>query len=211
MTLLIVLLVGFGISFLGQIVLSNSNIAATQLAVQEGFANAWLFALGATIVEIIYLRLSLTGMDWVLQHKAIFKAMGWVTVVLFLVLGIVAFVTANKQTPEKKGILINNKIHRFLLGAGICAINPVQIPFWFLWSTQLIQNNVLLPQTGHYNTFTVGAGLGTLAGMGLYIYGGNYAIQKMKTSNKTLNIVMGIVFIITALIQLYRMVYKPWI
>lgn len=211
MTLLIVLLVGFGISFLGQIVLSNSNIAATQLAVQEGFTNAWLFALGATIVEIIYLRLSLTGMDWVLQHKTIFKAMGWVTVVLFLVLGIVAFVTANKQTPEKKGILINNKIHRFLLGAGICAINPVQIPFWFLWSTQLIQNNVLLPQTAHYNTFTVGAGLGTLAGMGLYIYGGNYAIQKMKTSNKTLNIVMGIVFIITALIQLYRMLYKPWI
>lgn len=211
MILLIVLLVGFGISFLGQIVLSNSNIAATQLAVQEGFTNAWLFALGATIVEIIYLRLSLTGMDWVLQHKTIFKAMGWATVVLFLILGIVAFVTANKQTPEKKGILINNNIHRFLLGAGICAINPVQIPFWFLWSTQLIQNNVLLPQTSHYNIFILGAGLGTLVGMGLYIYGGNYAIQKMKTSNKTLNIVMGIVFIITALIQLYRMIYKPWI
>ncbi|HNF29593.1 MAG TPA: LysE family transporter, partial [Chitinophagaceae bacterium] len=143
MTYLIILSIAFGISFLGQIVLSNMNMAATQLSVQEGFNKAWKFGIGVAIVEIIYLRLALTGMSLVTQYKYIFKLLGWITVVVFLILGVLAFISAYKQVVEKKGLLINNKINRFLLGVTISALNPVQIPFWFLWSTQLIQNNVL--------------------------------------------------------------------
>ncbi len=211
MILLTALTAGFLVSFLGQIVLSNSNIAATQLAVQENYKNAWLFCLGATVVEVTYLRLSLTGMNWVMQHKMVFKILGWVSVALFIGLAIYSFITAQKQAPEKKGILINNKINRFFLGFGLCAVNPVQIPFWFMWSTQLVQTNVLKPTFVAYNIFTLGAGLGTLAGMAIYIYGGNYAVEKMKTSNKTLNLILGFVFLITALIQLYKIIYNPWI
>ncbi len=211
MVLISILCIAFGISFLGQIVLSNMNMTATQLSVQEGYKKAWYFGIGVAIVEIIYLRFALTGMDWVAQHKIIFKTLGWLTVIIFFVLGIMAFVTARKQTIEKKGVLLNNKLHRFFLGASISALNPLQIPFWFLWSTQLIQNGVLKTTSTHFNIFCLGAGLGTLAGIGVYIHGGNWAITKMKTSNKTLNLIMGCVFFITALIQLYRMLYKPWI
>ncbi|HMZ46322.1 MAG TPA: LysE family transporter [Chitinophagaceae bacterium] len=211
MTYLIILSIAFGISFLGQIVLSNMNMAATQLSVQEGFNKAWKFGIGVAIVEIIYLRLALTGMSLVTQYKYIFKLLGWITVVVFLILGVLAFISAYKQVVEKKGLLINNKINRFLLGVTISALNPVQIPFWFLWSTQLIQNNVLQTNFHQFNFFCIGAGLGTLAGIGVYIHGGNWAINKMKTSNKTLNLIMGVVFFITAIIQLYRIIYKPWI
>ena len=211
MDVVLILFIAFGISFLGQIVLGNMNITATQLSVQEGFTKAWLFGLGVATVEMFYLRFALTGMDWVLQHKLLFKTLGWLTVVIFLALGIAAFVNAKKQTAEKKGILLDNKIHRFLLGAGFSALNPLQIPFWFLWSTQLIQTGVLKNSTIQFNLFTIGAGLGTLVGIGLYIHGGNWLITKMKTSSKTLNTIMGCVFIITALVQLYRMLYKPWI
>ena len=211
MAILSILFIAFGISFLGQIVLSNMNMTATQLSVQEGHKKAWLFGLGVAIVEIIYLRFALTGMDWVAQHKVVFKILGWATVFIFLLLGILAFVTARKQTIEKKGVLLNNKLHRFLLGASISALNPLQIPFWFLWSTQLIQNNVLQTTNLHFNIFCIGAGLGTLTGIGIYIYCGNWAITKMKSINKTLNLIMGCVFLITALIQLYRVIYKPWI
>jgi threonine/homoserine/homoserine lactone efflux protein len=211
MTLISILFIAFGISFLGQIVLSNMNISATQLSVQEGFSKAWQFGFGVAIVEIIYLRFALTGMDWVAQHKVIFKTMGWLTVVMFFALGIAAFISAKKQTKEKKGVLLNNKLNRFVLGLSMSALNPLQIPFWFLWSTQLIQNGILKTTFQQFNFFCIGAGLGTLTGIGIYIHGGNWAITKMKTSNKTLNIIMGFVFIITAIIQLYRMVYKPWI
>ena len=203
-----VFFIGFLISFLGQLPLGNMNLTATQLSVQENYRNAWKYGLGIVLVEIIYLRLALTGMDWVVEHKVLFAIMGWLTVIVFIVLGILAFVMARKQTSAKKGLLLNNKMNRFLLGVVVSGINPAQIPFWFLWSTQLLNSKVILPTTGQFNLFTAGAGLGSLAGLAVYIHGGKWIITKLKTSNKGLNIFMGIVFILAGLLQLYNMLFK---
>lgn len=203
-----VFFIGFLISFLGQLPLGNMNLTATQLSVQENYRNAWKYGLGIVLVEIIYLRLALTGMDWVVEHKVLFSIMGWLTVIVFIVLGILAFVMARKQTSAKKGLLLNNKMNRFLLGVVVSGINPAQIPFWFLWSTQLLNSKVILPTTGQFNLFTAGAGLGSLAGLAVYIHGGKWIITKLKTSNKGLNIFMGIVFILAGLLQLYNMLFK---
>jgi len=199
---------GLGISFLGQLPLGNMNLTATQLSVQENHTSAWKYGLGIVIVEVIYLRLALSGMDWVVENKTLFTIMGWVTVVVFIVLGVLAFVMARKQTSAKKGLLINNKINRFLLGAMVSGVNPAQIPFWFLWSTQLLDAKVILPTTLHFNLFTVGAGIGSLAGLAVYIHGGKWLITKMKTSNRGLNVFMGVVFIFAGLFQLYNMLFK---
>jgi len=148
-------------------------------------------------------------MDWIVENKIVFTIMGWLTVVVFLALGIFSLILARKQAGEKKGLLLNNKLDRFLLGVSISAINPVQIPFWFIWSTQLIQGKVLQTTFLDFNLFTAGAAVGSVAGLAVYIYGGKWAIAKMKASNKQLNTFMGIVFILAALWQLYNMIYKP--
>ena len=80
--LLYVSFLGFLISFLGQLPLGNMNLTATQLSVQENSSTAWKFGAGIVIVEVIYLRLALTGMDWVVEHKQVFTILGWVTVFL---------------------------------------------------------------------------------------------------------------------------------
>lgn len=203
-----VFFVGFLISFLGQLPLGNMNLTATQLSVQENYRSAWKYGAGIVIVEIIYLRLALTGMDWVVDHQQLFAIMGWLTVIVFIVLGILAFVMAHKQTGAKKGLLLNNKMNRFLLGIVVSGINPAQIPFWFLWSTQLLNSRVLMPTTSQFNIFTAGAGLGSLAGLAVYIHGGKWMITRLKTSNRGLNIFMGIVFIFAGLFQLYNMLFK---
>jgi len=160
---------------------------------------------------MIYLRFALTGMSWATEHRNWFLALGWITVVLFLVLGIMAFVTANKQTGDKKSLVLNNKLHRFFLGLMMSAFNPLQIPFWFLWTTTLFQMGWLSSNSYAFNLFTVGAGIGTIAGLALYIHGGNWLVNKLNTSNKTLNQTMGIIFILTALLQLWRIIYQPFI
>ena len=99
-------------------------------------------------------------------------------------------------------------MNRFLLGIVISGINPAQIPFWFLWSTQLISSKILMPATSQFNIFTTGAGLGSLAGLAVYIHGGKWMLTKMKTSNRALNTFIGIVFILAGLLQLYNMLFK---
>lgn len=207
MEFIMILLWGMLISFLGQLPFGGVNMTATQLSVQEGFWPAWKFALGIALIEVIYLRVSLTAMSWVVQHQLFFRILGWVTVVLFLALGVLSFLATKKQTDDKKTLLLNNKINRFFLGASMSAVNPVQIPFWFVWSSYLINNGALQTNNTDYTLFTVGAGCGTLAGLSVYIHGGNWLVTKMKTSNKTLNKVVGMIFILTAFIQLYKMIY----
>lgn len=206
MNSIIIFLEGWLVSFLGQLPLGTMSITSTQIAVQENFRNAWKYSFGVAIVEIIYLRLTLSGVDWILQHKLLFIILGWITVVLFLVLGFISFVTAFKQQSEKKAVLLENNLSRFFLGLSMSALNPAQIPFWFIWSSYLINDGSLPTDVSSFNLFTIGCGTGTIAGLALYMYGGNWIIKKMNAGTRILNIIMGCVFIIAALAQLYRMI-----
>ncbi len=208
MHFIFIFFLGWLLSFLGQLPLGTMSITSTQIAVQENFNNAWKFSIGVTIIEMIYLRLVLSGVDWIMQHDLFFTILGWLTVVVFLVLGIISFITARKENGGKKTLLLNNKLNRFWLGVSMSTLNPAQIPFWFIWSSYFLDIKLLRANFAEFNLFTAGAGLGTLVGLAVYIYGGNWLVTKMKTSTQTLNKIMGIIFIIAALAQMYRMLYK---
>lgn len=211
MDVAIILIGGWVVSFLGQLPLGNMSFTATQIAVEEHFKNAWKYAIGVALVEMLYLRLALTSMDWVVQHRTWFLALGWLTVVLFFLLSYLSFRAANQTSATKKAVVLNNKLPRFVLGLTMSALNPVQIPFWFLWTSQWIAWGWLPTERTAFNYFTLGAGLGTIAGLALYIHGGNYIVKRFQAGKQRLNQVIGVIFFITALIQLYRMIWNPWI
>lgn len=205
-----VFFIALGVSFLGQLPLGNMNMIATQVSVQEGVKSAWRFGVGVAIVEIIYLRVALSGIDWVLTHEMLFRVLAWATVVFLRGLGVATLIKAKKQKPTERGIIVDNKFNRFLLGVSLSALNPIQIPFWFTWIITLVNNGLLLPGNANYNLFTLGAGVGTLFGIGVYIHGGKWAFKKSGKNNKSLNYVLGVVFIIAALIQMYKNIFSPW-
>jgi len=206
--LLLVLFMGWLISFLGQLPLGSMSITATQIMVNEGLKPALSYTWGVTIVEMIYLRIALSGMDLVYQHPNVFNAIGWITVVFFFVLSVVSIRSAIVHHPEKKNVLISNKLHRFLLGMTLSAMNPAQIPFWLLWSSYMLDWKILHPSTIQYNIFTMGVGMGTITGLLAYIFGGNYLITKLNVSNKSLNKIMGGIFFVASMAQLWRMLIK---
>lgn len=209
LSLLAIFFIGMLISFLGTLPLGSLNVSAMQIAITEDTRKAILFSLGVALVEILYVRLSLQGIDWVIAHQQLFYLLEWATVFLFVVLAISSFMAARKKNSNAKNILLNNKMNRFWLGLTMSAINPVQIPFWFIWSTYLLSNNILLPQPVQFNTYTAGIGIGTLIGLGIFIFAGRWLLNKLKASHRIINIIVGIVFIISAAIQLYRVWYKP--
>ncbi|HEY1870482.1 MAG TPA: LysE family transporter, partial [Chitinophagaceae bacterium] len=55
---------GMLISFLGSLPLGTLNVAALQIAITDGYIAAILFSLGSLLVEMIYVRVSLVGIDW---------------------------------------------------------------------------------------------------------------------------------------------------
>lgn len=202
--LFFIFLTGSAISFAGQLPLGNLAVTATQIGAEENLKNAWRYALGVALVEIVYLRISLAGVAWLSNNKSFFDILQWATIAVFTLLGCISFITALKAPPEKKGILIRNKLPRFFLGVTMSAINPAQIPFWFFWSTYLVSINLLANTTTDFNCFTMGAGAGTLSGLALYIHGGKWLVERFHIRNKTLNIFLGVVFLASALLQLIK-------
>lgn len=199
---------GLIISLLGALPLGSLNVTAMQISVQENSRNAIKYSLGVAIVEIIYVRISLKGMNWVMENERLFYILEWITVFLFIILAVVSFITARKSR-DQKNILLNNKMKRFFLGFTMSALNPVQIPFWFIWSTYLLSTGVLKPTELQFNFYTIGIGVGTLLGLGVFIFAGKWLVNKLQASHRTINIAVGIIFVISAGIQLYRVINKP--
>jgi threonine/homoserine/homoserine lactone efflux protein len=205
---LIVFWSGCLLSFLGQLPLGTMSITATQIAVQESVSVAWKYALGVTLVEMVYLRIVLAGMNLLMRYEIIFSIMSWLTAVVFLILGILCIKHTKTRPDNKKTLMLGFSIDRFLLGLTMSALNPAQIPFWFIWSGYFMDMHWLSSSFVEFNWFTLGAGLGTLLGLWLYIVGGNWLVVKMKASTRQLNNAIGIIFIVAAIIQFYRLFAK---
>ena len=196
---------GLIISFLGSLPLGTLNVAAMQIGIQESIKNAMYFSIGSLLVEMVYVRLSLVAIDWVRKQHKLMKAMEWITLLIIVALAVGSFIAASKSGGTAKNIMLQNNMHRFLLGMFMCAINPVQIPFWFGWSTVLFTKKILEPKPSHYNLYIVGIGLGTLTGNAVFIFGGKWMVQRIANSQQYLNWVIGGIFALTALIQLIKM------
>jgi len=66
----------------------------------------------------------------------------------------------------------------------------------------------LLPRKDHYNTYIVGIGLGTFFGNCVFHFGGQLIANKISGNQHILNWVIGGIFAITAVIQIWRMFKK---
>jgi threonine/homoserine/homoserine lactone efflux protein len=198
---------GMFISFLGSLPLGTLNVAAMQISITDGYTEAILFSLGSLLVEMIYVRVSLVGMDWIRKQERIFRILEWVTLLIVIALAVSSFYAALHPKTEKN-IILSSRLPRFVLGATMCAVNPVQIPFWFGWSTVLFAKKVLLPRTDNYNSYILGIGIGTFMGNCVFIFGGQLIVQKLNTNQSILSWVIGGIFAITALIQIWRMFKK---
>jgi threonine/homoserine/homoserine lactone efflux protein len=198
---------GMFISFLCSLPLGTLNVAAMQIGITDGYTAAILFSLGSLLVEMIYVRVSLVGMDWIRKQEKIFKVLEWVTLIIVLALAVSSFYAA-LHPKTGKNIILSSTLPRFVLGATMCAVNPVQIPFWFGWSTVLFAKKVLLPKNSHYNLYILGIGIGTFIGNCVFIFGGQLIAQKLQSNQNILNWVIGGIFAITAAIQIWRIATK---
>lgn len=205
--LLRIFITGLFISFLGTLPLGTMNIAAMQISVTDGLRPALYFSMGVLLVEIAYVRLSLVAMNWIRKQQRLFKILEWITLAIIVALAVSSFIAA-ADPAVKKNVVLSNTIHRFWLGAMMSALNPVQIPFWFGWSTVLFTKKVLLPRNTHYNTYIAGIGIGTFAGMCLFVFGGRLLVDKLNSSQHVISWVVGGIFALTAVLQAWRMFKK---
>jgi len=202
-----VFVMGMFISFLGSLPLGTLNVAAMQISITEGLYAAILFTTGTLIAEIVYVRLSLIAMDWVRRQQKLFRMLEWLTLLIVVALCVASIYAATHPSVDKN-VILNSNVHRLLLGLIMGSVNPVQIPFWFGWSTVLFTKGILQPKNSYYNTYIFGIGFGTLIANFVFVFGGRLVADKVNNNQHIMNWVIGGIFAITAIIQIYKMFTK---
>ena len=129
------------------------------------------------------------------------------SVLIILALAVSSFVAASDETV-KKNVLLSGGVHRFWLGMFMSALNPVQIPFWFGWSTVLFTKKVLEHKNSHYNSYITGIGTGTFIGNLIFILGGRFVVEVLNTNQKILHLIIGCIFLVTAIILMIKIFRK---
>jgi len=196
------------ISFLGSLPLGVLNATATQLSVEKGFYTALVFAIGATIIELLYVYITLLAMDWISKKIKLFRLFEWFTIILILALSYNSLSAAINMEGISSIVPAESK-GAFFSGMLLSALNPLHIIFWLGWNTVLIEKTILQKSKGNYSIYTIGTGLGTIAGFSVFIFGGNYIIHQLLFNETVINWIIGIALFTTAIIQMYNIGRKP--
>ena len=207
MPLLRIFFTGLFISLLGTLPLGTLNVAAMQISVTDGVGPAINFSLGVLLVEMLYVRVSLVGIDWMRKQEKFFRWFGWFSVLIVIALAVSSFVAA-ADPHVKKNVILSGTLHRFWLGVTMSALNPMQVPFWFGWSSVLFAKKILLPRNDHYNVYISGIGIGTFIGIAIFIFSGQFLVKGLNAHQKMMNWIIGGIFAVTALIMIWKLSRK---
>lgn len=198
---------GMTISFLGSIVIGTIGLSAMQISITEGYRPAIIFSIGSIVGEVIYVRLLLVALNWLRQQERIFRILEWIAVLIVVILAVGSFKAALGHHGAKN-VVLSYTMHRFWLGLFLRGISPAAIPFWLGWSSVLYTKGIMKAQKGFYNGYLLGIGLGTFAAHCIFIFGGKIAVQKLDASQEAINFVIGCVFAITAILQIWKILHK---
>lgn len=200
---------GMIISFLGSLPLGVMNITATHISIQQGVKAGLIYATGSMLVEILVVRLTLVGMNWLARYQKIFFFLEVITTGLLFLIAAGSFIAAYKMKVFSNALLPAQFLDPFRTGAILSATNPLHISFWLGWSTILLNKQVLEPRPIQYNWFVTGIGTGTILGFMVFIYAGAYFVAQITKHQNILNWIIGILLFGTAIFQAKKIFFVP--
>jgi len=199
---------GMLISFVGSLPPGIINIAASQISGKQGVSAAIVYAIGSMLAEVIIVRIALSGMSWLTRSQKFFRVLEWMTAGLLIVFSATCFISADSM-QEFPVILPDLLLPPFLTGIVLSAINPLHIPFWLGWSTVLMNKSVLTTGPQQYDIYVAGIGIGTIAGIIVFIFGGQYLLKTFHSNQFLINCAIGFALLAAAFFHIKKMIFVP--
>jgi len=183
--------------------LGTLNITITNLSIQQGYFNTAKFALGAILVEIIIVKISISFTIQLEKIKTLLKVFNWLSIIILFSLATIFFIYAIKKTPSDTypSIKLNNLI---LWGAVLSLVNPLQLPFWIAWTSILKTKKLLTRHLFHQIVYFFAIALGTGFAYYLYIEIGSGLILFFKNQSYLINFIIGVSLLFTGLLQFLK-------
>ncbi len=203
-------MLGFGISFVGSLPIGALNLTAIEIAVSERYAKVLWFALGVVIIEYIQAYFAILFSDYLMANPRIDEAIQIAVIPLFFIIGLVFFFAdrfkkrESGQSKEGKKLQSEKRWPPLVKGIALSVVNPLAIPYWVVYSTSLKAAGLLVFQPATIHSFIIGVCAGTFIALAMFGGIGELLTRWIEKYKKWFNEVIGLVFIIMAIIQLLR-------
>ncbi|HEY8400288.1 MAG TPA: LysE family transporter [Cytophagaceae bacterium] len=197
--------IGMVVSFLGSIPLGTVNLKVIQTTINENVKAGLYFALGATLVELVYSWIALKFSGFLIENSHIDYWIQVGAIPAFLCLGIY-----NYQKEHKAILEVEQQVQKgksFLNGIFIGLINPLQIPFWIAYGTLLLSNDWIINDDAYLNVFILGIVTGSYLLLAILAFTSQKISRRLKINGSNLNRLIGIVFILLACYQLGKVLF----
>jgi threonine/homoserine/homoserine lactone efflux protein len=175
--------IGVIANFIGYIPPGNINLSLVQIAINRGMKEALHFIIAFSCVEFFFTYFIMNAADFLARQLNLDRIIDWIMVVLFSVMGAIAWSHRNRSPKAQKASKKNNITYGILMGI----LNPVQIPFWIITGSYLITHQWI--ETGWIALviFSVGSAAGAFLCLFGYARSARYVQRKLDLSNKTIN------------------------
>lgn len=193
--------IGFAASFIGSVPPAAINLTIIQISLSQGLRAALWFALGATLLELVYGKVALYFASWILQNKVVEVYITMLSVPVFLILAWFSFRAKPDPQPAENEAPVSK--NAFWYGAFLGLINPLNIPFWVLWGTNFIKAKWIRDEEFWINVFIAGIVCGTLALLVLVAMISRRLQKRFSFNTAGINRAIGYVFLILSLYNIY--------
>lgn len=192
-------IIGLVVSFIGSIPLGTVNLAVVQTTININFRAGFYFALGATIIELIYSAIAIKFIAVLLNNSNLELIIQVISIPAFVLLGIFYY---RKQEVAKAAETKKRK--SFYNGLFIGLINPLQIPFWIAYGSYLLSNNWIRNEEYLLNVFIAGICTGTLLVLTLIALVSRKIISRIDMQTKAVNKGIGVILFALSAYQLFN-------
>jgi threonine/homoserine/homoserine lactone efflux protein len=202
--LLLNITLGFVVSLLGSLPLGVLNLTALRLTVQQGIRAASRFVLACTLIEFVYAYLTVWGARWVSQYALLKPLAEGLTALVLLALGIHYLL----KKPAESTAPVADAVGPFRLGVQLSLLNVAAFPFWTFYTTVLThQKWVSLNTQPQLLIYVLGISAGTLAGLWVFVWGGQWLLHRFTHRLHQLDRLMGWLLVGLGLMQ----VVSTWV
>jgi threonine/homoserine/homoserine lactone efflux protein len=203
MTITLLFLIAFALSFIGTLPPGLITLTITQTTISEGKSAGFRNALGAIIPEFIYTYVALIGIDFLLDHADIGHYIQWASVFIFLALGLWFWFA---KPPEISKVKVEANHRKFFL-RGLTAgfFNFLIVPFWVVVVGWLRSNGYVIDGQPVFLGFSLAGAFGALLAFVLYIELGGMILRRFKTVAVYVNRIIGGLFLALFAYQLWEL------
>jgi len=160
-------LIGFVITFIGVAPPGIISLTGLKVAVEKGKKAGIQYAAGVMIPDIVQAHIAILGAAYILAHPGLLDWLARAAVVILLTMAYVNYRKAKKGLQNSAVTKFNIR-NPFYYGLFISSINPMAIPFYFVYSSMLKYAGIIRLDQPYASAYIAGAVLGAFTLLSIY-------------------------------------------